>query len=154
MTISFVVGGVPQPQGSKTPIVRNGVAVVIEGRRGPARRAFKAWRSAVEIAARAAQLQTRLQSLDGPLRVELTFRMPRPAAAKKRAFPAVRPDIDKLCRAVLDALTSSGLIADDSRIVAMQATKLYATGPADTGVTVSLDVLDPSPEPQQGDHAA
>jgi Holliday junction resolvase RusA-like endonuclease len=48
----------------------------------------------------------------------------------KRAItlPTVKPDIDKLCRAILDALTDSGAIFDDdSQVVQLVASKNYST---------------------------
>ena len=38
------------------------------------------------------------------------------------------PDLDKLLRSTGDALTTSGLIADDARIVAITAEKVETTG--------------------------
>ena len=68
--------------------------------------------------------------LDGPLEVWLTFRFPMPAsrsAVVKRtgwAWKDKKPDLDKLARSTCDSLTSSGLIADDARIVRLHAEKV------------------------------
>jgi Holliday junction resolvase RusA-like endonuclease len=40
-------------------------------------------------------------------------------------WPAKRPDVDKLARACLDALTQSGAIRDDAQVVMLGATKVY-----------------------------
>lgn len=62
-----------------------------------------------------------------PVSVRITFFMPRPKTVK-RHMPTVPPDIDKLCRAVLDALTDAGVWVDDSQVVDLGATKIYTSG--------------------------
>ena len=65
---------------------------------------------------------------DGPVAVELSFVFRRPKSAAKREFMSVRPDVDKLCRAVLDALTLKdgvGCLVEDSRVVRLKAEKVY-----------------------------
>ena len=133
MRVSFEVTGVPQPQGNKT--VYNGH--VVEGRRPAAREAFKSWRGAVTDAARAACAEHG-PFPDGPLHLQLTFWMPKPSTARKREVWCWKlPDIDKLERAVLDALEQSGLIANDSRIVTVAKAKPYAIDRA-PGVAVMV----------------
>ena len=65
---------------------------------------------------------------DGPLYVDVTFWMPRPQRPKY-SLPAVKPDADKLCRALGDAMTTSGLIKDDARITTWHARKRYSDQP-------------------------
>lgn len=71
---------------------------------------------------------------DRPFIVRVEFHMPRPKGhygakglrATAPRWPTKRPDVDKLARAVLDALT--GLVwADDSQVVRLMATKVWAT---------------------------
>jgi Holliday junction resolvase RusA-like endonuclease len=91
---------------------------------------LKPWRATVAAAARAAYQG---ELMTGPVWVVLLFRVPRPAGhygtrntlrASAPDRPAVRPDVDKLARAVLDACT--GIIwEDDSRVVGMVASKIY-----------------------------
>ena len=45
--------------------------------------------------------------------VELDFYLPRPKTVK-RQWPTVRPDADKLLRAVLDLMTKAGVYCDDA----------------------------------------
>lgn len=66
--------------------------------------------------------------LDGPLSVEVTFTVPKPARVKgSPAWPATRSsgDLDKLLRAVLDAAVKGGAFTDDSRVVEVTAKKVY-----------------------------
>jgi Holliday junction resolvase RusA-like endonuclease len=138
--ITFRVNGIPQPQGSKTAFVRNGRAVLVEGRRGPARENFKTWREAVQ---RGAAEHCMGEPIAGPLHVTAVFVMPKPKSAKKNATrPVTRPDVDKLARTVLDALTQSGLIVDDSHIARLHVEKTYATERDPCGVLVSISRLD------------
>jgi Holliday junction resolvase RusA-like endonuclease len=52
--------------------------------------------------------------------------------------PAVKPDIDKLCRAILDGLQDGGLLAEDSRVVTLTATKRYPNPGDPTGVGIDV----------------
>jgi len=88
----------------------------------------KPWRDAV---ARAAAAHARVQgwaTVTGPVEVRVEFVFVRPKSAPGRVFPITRSsgDIDKLCRNVNDALVDAGVIADDSQIVSLVATKLHA----------------------------
>ena len=137
--IRFTVYGVAQPQGSKTAFInkRTGRAVLAEGRRGKARETFKDWRGAVADAARGWQGENMLELLDEPVRLEVVFRLPKPASGPKwRLWARSRPDLDKLCRSVLDALTGV-IFVDDSRVVELLASKPYAVdGPPHASITV------------------
>lgn len=60
-----------------------------------------------------------------PVEVMLEFMFPRPKGAPKgRLFPSVKPDADKLVRAIFDALTNV-LWADDAQVVRITAEKVY-----------------------------
>ncbi|MFC5996932.1 RusA family crossover junction endodeoxyribonuclease [Pseudonocardia hispaniensis] len=114
--LDLFVPGRPAPQGSKRH-VGNGVLVESSKHVAP-------WRTTV--AWHAAQAHT-AAPLDGPLTVRIEFVMPRPSGTPKRATPPAikRPDIDKLTRAVLDAL--SGVVwRDDSQVVDLHPTKRIA----------------------------
>ena len=80
--------------------------------------ALKGWRRTVAIAA------DRGIEFDAPVGVSLSFYLPKPKRPRW-LVPAVKPDIDKLTRAVLDGLVDGGLLADDSRVVALKVTKHY-----------------------------
>jgi crossover junction endodeoxyribonuclease RusA len=76
---------------------------------------------------------------EGPVGAIMTFRFPRPAAAKNRLYPHMRSagDLDKLVRAVLDALQPTVLV-DDSLVVLMSAQKYYETPEEPAGVTITI----------------
>ena len=74
--------------------------------------------------------------LEGAISVELVFYLERPKSAK-RPRPYVRPDIDKLARAILDALTGH-FYADDSQVVRLVSEKYYADD-RDVGVSVIVE---------------
>jgi Holliday junction resolvase RusA-like endonuclease len=63
----------------------------------------------------------------GPVTVMVTFTVKKPASRPKRrrSWPITRPDIDKLARCALDALTNSGSIRDDSQVIFLMARKTY-----------------------------
>jgi crossover junction endodeoxyribonuclease RusA len=123
--ITISVHGTPAPQGSKRH-VGNGVMVESSAK-------VKPWRSAVRDAAE----KTDTPMMLGPLAIDVTFLIQRPRGhygtgrntARLResapAHPAVKPDIDKLLRSTLDALTESGIYRDDAQIVIVGAAKQY-----------------------------
>jgi crossover junction endodeoxyribonuclease RusA len=132
--LEVFVPGRPAPQGSKTPRGRLGGHVqLVESSKtvGP-------WRQTVAYTA--AQVFVG-PPLDGPLLVRLGFVMPRPAATpKRRTPPAVKkPDVDKLARAVFDALTSV-VWRDDSQVVDVHATKRLAELDETPGVHIVVAV--------------
>lgn len=71
---------------------------------------------------------------EGAVSIVLQFGLLKPKSAK-REHPSVRPDIDKLSRAVLDAL--HGIVfKDDGQVVRLTAEKFYVTQPEEQGVTI------------------
>lgn len=120
--VRFKVLGVPAPQGSKRAFVVAGRAQMVES----AGTKLDDWRGDVSRAA--AHAWGDRDAITGPVELSITFRMPRPKSAPKRAvWAAKRPDLDKLLRSTLDALTQSGVIGDDSQIVRVVAAKVLAT---------------------------
>ena len=100
--------------------------------------AIATWRAKVAAAGRKI-LTAAGHKLEGPVAVDLTFRLPRPKTITpaKRPLPHVKPDIDKLARTVLDALTDSGVWGDDAQVVELGLSKAYADH-APAGVTITL----------------
>lgn len=137
---TFFVYGEPRPQGSKTPLpTKGGKVVMVEGGNDLARERNRNWRQDVAHAARLAHGNQ--PPMDGPLRVTLRFVFPRPKSAKRDArWKDTRPDIDKLERAVLDALKVGGVIVDDARVAQVSKSKELADrdGREPVGVTVAV----------------
>ena len=128
--VEFWVPGVPKPQGSKRAIPRGGKIMLVES----AGDALKDWRANVSHSAALAMRGRDL--LRGPLSVMLTLYLPRPKSAGRGTWPAKRPDIDKLARGCLDAMTGIAF-ADDAQIVTLTARKLYERG-GGTGARISI----------------
>jgi crossover junction endodeoxyribonuclease RusA len=125
-TVHFEVSGLPIAQGSMRAFVVKGKPVITSTSRN-----LNQWRQLVALRAN----EVRAKPFEGPVIVELNFRLPKPKSApkRKRSFATKRPDLDKLIRSVLDALTHV-LFRDDSQVVQITALKDY--GPP--GVTVSV----------------
>lgn len=140
--IAFQVLGTPAPQGSKRH-VGNGIMVESSAK-------VKPWREAVKSEAIEARMYA--VPMKGPVTVTLHFYLLRPKGhygtgrnsgnvkISSPSYPAGRPDLDKLTRSTLDALTESGLIHDDAQIVQLTAWKDYTNWIQDTpGVFITVD---------------
>ncbi len=139
----FTVTGVPKPQGSKRAFVVQAKgekprAVVVDSNKGP----MRDWRVDVTVeAARQRELMC-APPLTGPVSVLLTFWLPRPKSApKSRVFHSVRPDLDKLTRAVFDSITAAGLWHDDSQVSELTTQKIYPEPSHVTGVQIHIHAL-------------
>jgi len=117
--IRFTAFGRPLPQGSKNAFKSGNRVVLVEASKG-----LKPWRSVVALAAKEAMLDVQDMSLiEGPVCVELLFQFV-PGKTVKRTHMTTKPDIDKTCRAILDALT--GVVwRDDAQVVELRARKSY-----------------------------
>ncbi len=136
--IGFTVHGLPIPQGSTRAWVVNGKPIITSSAKG-----LTTWR---RLVADVAQNYAPKEPWEGPVGIELHFGIPKPKSAPKRrrVWPDKRPDLDKLTRAVLDALTYV-VFADDSQVIDLRASKDY--GPP--GVVVEVRRI--LPEPQSSD---
>lgn len=134
--IEFVVPGLAAPQGSKRLVrLRNGRTVLIEQSKR-----LRPWRAVVAYEAG--------RAFTGPLvecnvTVSAEFVIERPKS-HKTAAGAVRasappspgkPDLDKLCRGLLDGLTGV-IYRDDSQVIYLNAMKRYGDR-SETFVTIS-----------------
>lgn len=119
-----MVAGSPVPQGSKSARVYNGRAIMFE-----ANKKLPAWRTAVSKAARLAMYEQDqwVEPFDKPVKIVLTFFMPRPAKPKWAKYPASKPDLDKLVRSVFDSLTAGKVWLDDALAVEVHAQKLWTS---------------------------
>lgn len=84
---------------------------------------LKAWRERVKQAAVEAAGGRRFRK-DAALRLSMDFVLPRPKTVT-REHPTVPPDADKLYRAIGDAISDSGVWADDAQVVDGHPTKRY-----------------------------
>ena len=149
----ITVYGDPAPQGSKTVFGRN---VVESSKR------VRPWREAV---AQAVAAGPRIVAFGErvPVEVVITFWLPRPrshygtgrnASALRGDAPEYpvakqRDDIDKLCRATLDALSGHGIpkgcphvLDDDSQVAVLTAVKLYAGNGREPGARITVRTVD------------
>lgn len=138
--VRFQVRGPPVPQGSLRAFVVKGKARLTHDKAGP----IADWRHAIRAAAEPA-LPPELWT--GPVMVRIGFHLDRPKSEPThagrgknrheiRTYPDRRPDLDKLVRAVLDALTGT-VWKDDSQVVALTADKDWGT----PGATVEVSRL-------------
>jgi len=136
--IEFWVPGKPAPQGSKRYMGQSGG----KGRMVESSKAVAPWRADVRNAAERSSGDA--FAYGEAVSITLAFVMPRPASTpKRRTPPAVkRPDLDKLVRAVLDALSSAGVWVDDSQVVEIRASKVIAELNQPSGCHVSIDLYE------------
>ena len=134
--------GEPAPQGSKRH-VGNGRMIESSQKVAP-------WRDAIVAEVKRRKLHT--AQMNEPMAVDVCFFRPRPkshftAAGEVKAsapdFPATIPDLDKLVRSTLDALTISGLITDDARIVELRAFKTFVDDRAE-GADIHISTMSKS----------
>jgi Holliday junction resolvase RusA-like endonuclease len=150
---SFEVTGVPVPQGSKR-LGRNratGAPILIDDNAQ-----LRPWREQLlwvaTRALRERELDARLP-LVGPVVLRIRFRFPRPrshfgtgrnAGQLKLSAPIqhdIKPDLDKLVRAVLDALKVACLYQDDGQVSGLSGTtKVYANVGEAPGALISIGV--------------
>ena len=118
--MQLTVEGNPVPQGS--------FRHVGNGRIISANPKLNAWRQTI---ADQIGLQTLERLIEGSIRVDLVFTLERPKSVSRgvRERPTVKPDLDKLVRATLDAISLERyvqLIKDDSQVTDIHAAKRYS----------------------------
>jgi crossover junction endodeoxyribonuclease RusA len=130
VTVIVRVDGNPAPQGSKRHVGH--------GRMVEASKRLRPWRATVAAAVKAA-VGARVPFPDGPVTVTLEFVMPRPVSTPKRSTPPAvkRPDIDKLARSCLDAITGIAIF-DDSQVTLLIAYKRIAEIAETPGVVIEI----------------
>ncbi len=130
------VDGRPAPQGSKNAFVIGKRAVMVE-----ASKHLPAWRNDIILAVRQMFNDTQdVTKFVEPVKLKVTFYLERPKQPKHKVYPGGKPDLDHYIRAVGDALTIAGLIADDALIVKILAEKVWCgekTRP-EPGATIEL----------------
>lgn len=134
-SLAFSTEGTPQPQGSTRVFMHAGKPKITTDN---AR--LKPWRKNIVNAAWQAIDLDRWETTTAPVTVLLTFALPRPKTVKRHC-PTVKPDLDKLIRGVLDALTTAGVYADDAQVVRLHVVKVYADRGA-PGVHITVTELE------------
>jgi Holliday junction resolvase RusA-like endonuclease len=142
--LTFTVHGAAQPAGSKRAFkhARTGAVIVTD-----ANKKSRPWKQEVRNVAATAMLSHGHTNggvlVDGPLRVDMTFYVPRPKGhygvkglrPSAPVYPTTRPDVLKLARGVEDALTGV-VYRDDAQIVVESLRKQYGE-PARVEVVVT-----------------
>lgn len=154
--ICIEVLGTPAPKGSMRAVIRksDGRPVLVpSGSRRNARDLY-AWAKAIRARV-AEQLGTIGEPMfhDQALAVHLLFRLQRPKShyGARGLLPSAprhhtqTPDVDKLMRSTLDALTGE-LLDDDSRVAVVQADKQWCD-PGRAGVVITVEPLQTSAQP-------
>jgi crossover junction endodeoxyribonuclease RusA len=131
--IQFTVYGTPEAQGSTRAFMVKGRPIVTT-----TNKKTKPWRQEVARTAAATPGMKCWSRKDGGVNMTVVFMLARPGSlAKKYTVQNKRPDIDKLARAVLDALTGIAY-EDDSQVCGLNLVKAYSTV---EGVTIGIDFV-------------
>jgi Holliday junction resolvase RusA-like endonuclease len=135
----FFVSGTPEQQGSTRAFVRGGRAYITTTNKN-----LHSWRDLIRVVAQEYAGTVHTQAIS----ITATFFMPKPKSApKKKIRMTKRPDLDKLIRSVLDALTGT-LYKDDSQVDVLCVEKRYADGTDPIGVRLHL-IAEDEPEPRK-----
>jgi crossover junction endodeoxyribonuclease RusA len=148
--INMFVPGVPQAKGN--------VRMSASGHYYDTNRRLKGWLNAIQAKAIGEMSGRGWPMLTTPVHVNAVFSFPRPLkhhANNRRDRPirkdapmlhAKQPDIDKVIRAVLDAMTGV-VYTDDNLVSKIDAIKLWASDQDDAGVHISVFELEPDDVP-------
>lgn len=138
MSVSFFVPGIPQPKGSaRSYVSKRGRLSTVQDNRGK----LEPWQAAVGWRAKAQGLRP----VRGAVSVSAGFRFPRPKGhyGKRGLRPSapahhtVKPDLDKLSRAILDGLTGIAFV-DDSQVVILDVRKEWAAEECEAGAWITV----------------
>ena len=137
-SFSLFIPGIPASKGSYRPITgRSRTTGKPVTRLIPMDKKERPWRNHV----RDTILNQKPPTIppDSYVTVETTFYLPRPKTIhpSKRKHPTVKPDIDKLQRALYDAITETHIWNDDCQITDVTSRKRYADT-TNTGVLLTI----------------
>jgi Holliday junction resolvase RusA-like endonuclease len=148
MALDITVVGTPKPQGSHRAFInqKTGRAIVTDDNTKT-----KTWKQ--DVRAAAIDALSGRSPAEGPVEVTIAFALPRPgyhfgsgrnAGVLKTTAPMYvdkKPDIDKLVRSTLDALTEARVFKDDAQVAALNVVKGYATDPQKPGAHITVTPL-------------
>jgi Holliday junction resolvase RusA-like endonuclease len=121
MVYEFAIAGEPVPQGSMRHV---GGGRLIHSKN------LIVWRKKVAAHVRSVSDV----SIDGPVIIDVLFCLSKPKTVK-RDLPTVAPDLDKLQRAIGDALSvDCDFLKDDAQVVEWHSRKIYG----DAGVIIRI----------------
>ena len=133
--VRWMTVGIPAPQGSKRH-VGNGIMIEQSA-------SLPAWRNQLIYDIKKA---ANGYKFDGGINVTLDFRFPRLKSHYRTGkysnilrddaplYKITKPDIDKIIRAVMDAMTLSGVIKDDANCYLIMSRKMYCNDDEQPGV--------------------
>lgn len=137
--ISFFVPTIPQQKGSKNAFKRGNKVVVVDQNRK-----YKEFeRDVALIASKVVAASDWTYEKDTIVSIAVLFVMPRPKSKfneSKFVVHSTQPDIDKLSRCLLDALTKI-VYFDDGRVCSLDARKIYENSELMPGVAVSCKIV-------------
>jgi crossover junction endodeoxyribonuclease RusA len=133
--ISFFVAGDPQPKGSTRAFIVNGRPIITSSNKN-----LRQWELRIAHEAQAEAYRVRWEYChEDAFEVEADFYFPLPKSySKKWHFEHIkRPDLDKIGRALNDALTNI-LFSDDSQVFTLHLRKRYSDENNPVGVHVKV----------------
>jgi Holliday junction resolvase RusA-like endonuclease len=145
--LTFRVYGVAMPKGNMRAFLKRGMKfpIVTESNRS-----VKSWQQLVAEGASRALQDTPHDLIAFGVRVTVCFYLPRPKKhSKVGVFVAhcTAPDLDKLSRAVLDALSKVAYY-DDAQVTELIAGKYYTSSNSPAYADIRVE---PAPHPRVGD---
>jgi Holliday junction resolvase RusA-like endonuclease len=143
--LHFVAYDEPVPQGSKVAVVSKSTGKAFV--KDQSEKSLHSWRDVVKTAARdAIDAQVRryedaewhpVYPIEEPVVLAVTFTVYKPKSRPKTrvTFPdKAKDDIDKLLRAVMDAITAAGVWKDDGQVIELaRLAKFYPVRDAERG---------------------
>lgn len=121
LLVDFVVYGDAVPQGSMS---NYGHGRVTHSKREK----LMDWRRTIQVALQMKGHSFKDALVKGPVAIRALFYATRPTSTSKKAvYKRTAPDLDKLCRALGDALEGT-VLQNDSIVVLWHAAKLYTDG--------------------------
>jgi crossover junction endodeoxyribonuclease RusA len=131
--LTVFVSGHPATQGSKRYVGRG---IMVE-----ANKRLPAWRSDIRNALQNGNGEPRVSFGKAEVSVKLFFLLPRPKSASPNKYlPATKKssDLDKLTRAIFDAVTSAGVWYDDCQVTHAEMEKAIALKDQTPGCFITI----------------
>jgi Holliday junction resolvase RusA-like endonuclease len=146
--VRFFVQGEPkaQPRHQTTALMDRHGKPIVDSTGRPVLRQYTpdsadAWKQAVQVDGHPHRPE---HAIATPVGLKIAFFMPRPKRLMRKSDPdyplehPVRPDLDNLEKAVMDAMTDAGWWTDDCLVVAKQSSKQYHAKTGKPGAMIEL----------------